>query len=537
MTLKERFHKLTNTKHQSIMSASIVLGITFIISALLGFLRTRILYDHFFLSNVLELDAFNAAFRLPDLIFKLLVTGAISASFIPVYSSYLSKDKEMANKIASSVINLLFLVFTTVSVIVFIFATPFSRLIAHGFSPYQLSIMVTFTRILLFAQIFFLLSNFLTSILQVNQIFLIPALSPLIYNLVIILSIYFIGPIFGLNGVAWGTVVAAMLHLIIQIPSLRRQNFNYYFLINTKLAGVKEVIRLMIPQAFSISVSEIENTVTLSFASLLAAGSISLLNLAMQLMYLPSRIFSTTVGQASLPILSKKIAENKIDEYREIVVKTIMQSLFLALPIAVFILVMRLGLVRIVFGSRNFPWTATKITALTLGFLTPAIVCQAIIQIIVRAFYAIHNTKIPLITASISLLICLLFSLYSINYTTLGIAGLALGTSLGDLSQCIGLVICFVFLVKGFNWPDISNRFLLMIFTSTIGGFFAWMTMRYLDNYILNTTRVFDVLVVFGISSMVGLFAYVIASYYLRINELNMYLRQISKLKHFISRK
>lgn len=537
MTFKEHFERIAHGKQKSIMSASIVLGITFILSALLGFIRTRILYDHFFLNKVLDLDAFNAAFRLPDLIFKLLVTGAISASFIPVYTSFIHKDKVMADKIASSIINLLLLIFTTVSIILFIFATPFSRLIAHGFNPYQLALMVSFTRILLLAQIFFLLSNFLTSILQVNQLFLIPALSPLVYNLVIILSIYFLGPIFGLYGVAWGTVFAAMLHLGIQIPSLRRQGFNYKFIINTKLAGIKEIIRLMIPQAFSIGVSEVENTVTLSFASLLVAGSISLLNLAMQLMYLPSRIFSTTVGQASLPILSKKIAENKIDDFREIVVKTIMQSLFLALPVAILVLVLRLGLVRIVFGTRNFPWSATKITALTLGFLTPAIVCQAIIQIIIRAFYALHNTKIPFITASTSLIICTITSLISINYTSLGIAGLALGTSLGDLSQCVGLLICFILLVKGFDWSNILNRFILIIFASTIGGFGAWTSMRLLDNYILNTTRVLDVIFVFSISLFFGLFTYIIASYILRINELNIYLRQLSKLRRFISRK
>lgn len=537
MTFKERLEKITNGKQKSIMSASLVLGTAFILSALLGFLRTRILYDHFFSTKVLDLDAFNAAFRLPDLIFKLLVTGALSASFIPVYTSFIHKDKEMADKIASSVINLLLIVFISVSLIIFIFAVPFSKLIAHGFSPYQLSLMVSFTRILLIAQIFFLFSNFLTSILQVNQIFLIPALSPLIYNLVIIASIYFLGPILGLYGVVWGTVAAALLHLLIQIPSIRRQSFNFKFMLNTKLAGVKEVIRLMIPQAFSMGVSEIESTITLSLASLLVAGSISLLNLAMQLMYLPSRIFSTTVGQASLPILSKKIAENKIDDFREIVIKTIMQSLFLALPIAVLILVLRLGLVRIVFGTRNFPWSATKITALTLGFLTPAIVCQAIIQIIIRAFYALHNTKIPFLTASASLIVCTLTGFLSIKYTSLGIAGLALGTSLGDLTQCIGLIVCFVFLIKGFDWPNIMNRIILIIFASVTGGFASWIIMRVLDGYLLNTTRVIDVIFVFSLSLICGLITYIAISYFLRINELNIYLKQLSKLRRFISRK
>jgi len=537
MTLKERLINLTHSKQKSIMSASIVLGITFILSALLGFLRTRILYDQFFHNSVLELDAFNAAFRLPDLIFKLLVTGALSASFIPVYTSFLHKDKQEADRIASSVINLLSLVFIGISITIFIFATPFSRLIAHGFTPYQLSVMVSLTRILLLAQIFFLFSNFFTSILQVSQIFLIPALSPIIYNIIIILSIYFLGPIFGITGVAWGTVLAAFLHLLIQIPSLKHQGFQYRLILNRKLTGVKEIIRMMIPQTFAIGVSEIENTITLGFASLLVAGSVSLLNLAMQLMYLPSRIFSTTVGQASLPVLSKKIAENKFDEYRDIVIKTIMQSLYLALPIAILILVLRLPLVRLVFGTRHFPWSATKITAATLGFLTPAIVCQAIIQIIVRAFYAIHNTKVPFITATISLIICAVSSVIFINFTNLGIAGLALGTSLGDLSQCLGLIVCFVLMTKNYNWAKVLNRFLSIFFVSIIGGLFAWVTMQILDNYILNTTRFIDVLIVFGASSVCGIIGYIISSNLLHIQELEIYSRQVLKLKQFIYRK
>jgi len=537
MTLKERLILLSHTKQKSIMSASIVLGITFVLSALLGFLRTRILYDRFYHTNVLDLDAFNAAFRLPDLVFKLLVTGALSASFIPVYTSLLHHDKKEADKVASSVINLLSLIFIVISFLIFIFATPFSRLIAHGFSPYQLSVMVSLTRILLLAQIFFLFSNFLTSILQVSQIFLIPALSPIIYNIVIILSNYFLGPIFGVRGVAWGTVLAAFLHLLIQIPSLHHQGFKYSLILNRKLTGVKETIKMMIPQTFATGVSEIENTVTLGFASLLIAGSVSLLNLAMQLMYLPSRIFSTTIGQASLPVLSKKIAENKFDQYRDIVIRTVMQSLFLALPVAVLILVLRLPLVRLVFGTRHFPWTATKITATALGFLTPAIVCQAIIQIIVRAFYAIHNTKIPLITATISLIICTISSLIFINYTQLGIAGLALGTALGDLSQCIGLIICFVFIIKNFKWTEILNRFLSIIFVSIIGGICAWASMQFFDDYIFNTTRVIDVALVFALSSLIGLCGYLFSAYLLKIKEFEIYSAQIAKLKHFIYRK
>ena len=191
------------------MSASLVLAITFSFSSILGLLRNRFLYAKFFSCCVAQLDVYNAAFRLPDLIFKLLVTGVLSASFIPVFSSYLHKNKKVAHEIASTVINLLLIAFTFISIIAFIFIKPISGIIAAGFSPDQLILMTSLSRILLIAQIFFLLSNFITAILQVNQIFIIPALSPIVYNLFIIISIFTLAPIFGIYGVAVGAVVGA----------------------------------------------------------------------------------------------------------------------------------------------------------------------------------------------------------------------------------------------------------------------------------------------------------------------------------------
>ena len=154
------FH-LGQKKQQSILSASLVLGITFAISAVLGFLRSRFLYAEFFKCCADQLDVYNAAFRLPDLIFKLLVTGALSASFIPVFSSYLHKDKDKAYQIASSVINILAVIFIIASIVVLIFTRPLTQLISAGFSPVQLYLMVNLTRILLIAQVFFLLVIFL----------------------------------------------------------------------------------------------------------------------------------------------------------------------------------------------------------------------------------------------------------------------------------------------------------------------------------------------------------------------------------------
>jgi putative peptidoglycan lipid II flippase len=534
MSLSQKIQLFIQKKQHTILSASIVLAVTFGLSAILGFLRSRFLYATFFKCCTAQLDVYNAAFRLPDLIFKLLVTGALSASFIPVFSSSLQKDPKKAYKIASSVINILFLVFSITALIVLIFTRPLNSLIAAGFSPDQLDLMVNLTRILLIAQIFFLISNFVTAILQVNQIFIIPALSPIVYNLFIILGIFTLAPIFGIYGVVYGAVVGAFFHLAIQIPALRRQGFKYKLVINTKLKEVKEVFKLMVPRSLSLGLGEIENTVTLFFASGLSIGSISLLNLALQLMYLPSRIFGTTVGQASLPILSKNIASNQLKDFRDTVEKILTQSLFIAMPITVIVLVQRLAIVRLLFGSQNFPWEATIITARILAFLTPAIICQAIIQILVRSFYALHNTKVPFKVSLFSLVFNIITSFVLINFTNLGVIGLAISSTVGNLIQTIGLFYFFIKIVDGFNWLKTLKKINKILLSSLFMGLSTWTMLKFMDLFLLDTTRTIALAIVFSISSLIGFIVYIYSVKLLKIDEYQDYQRYILKFKKFL---
>lgn len=530
-----KIRKLISGKQKTISSASLILAITFALSAVLGFLRSRFLYAEFYACCVLDLDAYNAAFRLPDLIFKLLVTGALSASFIPVFSSYLHKDKKTAYRMASSVINILLLVFTLSAIILFIFARPLSNLIAQGFIPSQVDLMVNMTRILLLAQIFFLLSNFVTAILHVGQNFLIPSLSPLIYNTFIILSIFTLVPVFGIYGPVYGAVIGAFFHLAIQIPLLLRKKFKYKTIIDTNISGVKEVFRLMLPRSLSLGLGEIENTVTLFFASSLAAGSISLLNLSLQLVYLPSRIFGSTVGQASLPILSKSIAKNQHSLFRETVIKTVLRSLFLALPITALILVNRVAIVRIAFGAKEFPWTATLLTAKTLAFLVPAIASQAVVQILVRAFYALHDTKTPLKVSVVSLFFNITTSFLFVNYTNWGILGLAFSASLSNLIQCLGLCYIFIKKVDGGGWFQIYWRVIKIILASVIAGLFSWITLQVVDMFILDTSKTIFVIISFVTCIAIGAIVYITTSLIFGIIELTEYRRFLKKASFFFT--
>lgn len=534
MRIIKRLLSLIHKKQSTILSASLVLAITFGISAILGFLRSRFLYAAFYKCCVAQLDVYNAAFRLPDLIFKLLVTGALSASFIPVFSSYLHKNENKAYEIASSVINILLIVFFIVAIIVLIFARPLTNLIASGFSVDQLDLMTNLTRILLLAQIFFLLSNFISAILQVNQSFIVPSLSPIVYNLFIILSIFTLAPLFGIYGVVYGAVIGAFFHLAIQIPSVRRQGFKYSFAVNIKNSGVREIFRLMVPRSLSLGLGEIENTVTLFFASTLASGSISLLNLALQLMYLPSRIFGTTIGQASLPILSKNIARNELDLFRKTVNRIMTQSLFIALPVSVIILIQRVLLVRLLFGSRHFPWLATLLTAKILAFLTPAIVCQAIIQILIRSFYALHNTKIPFKVSFVSLIFNVISSFCFINFTNLGVVGLAISSSITNIVQLTGLLYFFIKIVDGIDWAQTIKKINKIIISSIVTGIFAWISMKILDLFVFNTTKTIPLAIVFSLSSIVGIAVYFLSAKLLKIEEYQDYKKYLLKTKDFL---
>ncbi len=537
MGIRQKISNLLHRRQNSILSASLVLAVTFGISAILGFLRSRFLYAQFFKCCTADLDVYNAAFRLPDLIFKLLVTGALSASFIPVFSTYLQKDSKKAYQLASAIINILSVVFIFAAVIVLVFTTPLTKLIAAGFSNDQLILMVNLTRVLLIAQIFFLLSNFITAILQVNEIFIVPALSPIIYNLSIIASIFLLAPKYGIHGVVYGAVFGAFLHFIIQIPSIKRIGFKYSFKANHKTPGVREVFRLMLPRSLSLGLGEIENTVTLFFASTLSTGSISILNLALQLMYLPSRIFGTTIGQASLPILSKNIARNELSQFRNTVHRIMIQSLFIALPISVLILVQRLAIVRILFGSRQFPWEATLLTAKTLAFLTPAIFSQAIIQILIRSFYALHNTKVPFYISLVSLFLNVTLSYFLINFTDLEVVGLAISSSIGNIVQLIGLLFMFIKIVDGFDWITVTKKVNKILVSSLILGITTWISIKFLDLFVLDTSKTVAVVTIFSLSSLVGTFCYILSAKILHIEEIKDYQVYLLKLKRFLLNK
>src|SRR3989344_1170188 len=239
-------------RQNNILSAAAVIMATYGLSHLLGLLRTRLLISYFFASKSSLLDVYYAAFVIPDSIFQLLIIGSLSAAFIPVFTRLLSADEKNAWNVASSSLNLILSLFSIISVLIFIFASPLSRLIAPGFTPGQISIMASLLRVMLAAQFFFSISGFLTGMIQSHQRFLIPALAPLVYNLGIIFGIVFLSPTLGILGPALGVVLGAFLHMLIQIPLALRLGFRFTLSFDFGHPSVREILRLLPPRAASL---------------------------------------------------------------------------------------------------------------------------------------------------------------------------------------------------------------------------------------------------------------------------------------------
>ena len=271
-------------KQSNILSAASVLMIAVFFSRVLGLLRDRFLAGTFFDANTAwQLDVYFAAFRLPDMIFQLLVVGALSAAFIPVFTDYLLKNKKRAWQLASTII--------TFGIILFFFAKPLSQLIAPSFSPTEVILMTRLTRLLVIAQGAFVISSFLTGILQSQQHFIVPALSPIAYNLGIIFGIITLSPHFGIYGPAIGVLIGAFLHLIIQLPLIKKVGFVFKPSFNIKDHGVRRIGKLMLPRTLALAVSQIELTVAVSIATSLSSGSLAIFYFAQHLNALPVGLF------------------------------------------------------------------------------------------------------------------------------------------------------------------------------------------------------------------------------------------------------
>jgi len=297
-------------KTKRISSAALILAASSVISAFLGIFRNRLLASTFGASA--ELDAYFAAFRLPDFIYNILIAGGIVVAFLPLFGEYFEEKKEKAWAFANNVLDVFLVLLISISLLFFIFTPFLVNLIAPGFEGSQFSLTVLLTRIMFLSPILLGLSSVFSGILQYFDRFLIYSLCPILYNVGIILGILFLAPEFGILGVALGVIMGALLHLLIQLPAAFSCGFNFKWRLNFKSRKIKKLFYLMIPRTAGVAAQQINILVMTAIASILATGSVSIFNFAKHLYSFPIRIAGISFAISAFPTLSPTLIPSKL---------------------------------------------------------------------------------------------------------------------------------------------------------------------------------------------------------------------------------
>ncbi len=416
----------------SVGRASLFMIVTLVASRLLGWLRLSVIGAKFGQSP--ELDAFWAAFRIPDTLFNLLVAGALASAFIPVFTGYLAKEREdEAWRVASSVMNAIVLLLVGVSAIMWLLAPWIVPVLAPFPDPRQVETAIHLSRIMLLSPIFMGLSALFTGILNSYRQFLSGATAPLVYNFVIILFAFFLSPFLGIEALAWGTVVGALMMWLVQVPELTFRRTRYKLALDLDHPGVREIVRLTLPRTLALGAVQLIFIVDTFLAAKMPEGSLTALNYAFQLMQLPLGVFSIAISAAVFPTLSHYAAQGQQSRMRDILQQAIRWILFLTLPTVVMMIVLRRPIVNLLFQYGQFGPAARESTQEAFLFYSLGLAGHALIQILARAYYASKDTRTPLALTLVSIGTNIVLS---VTFAPLyGINGLALANSIATLAE------------------------------------------------------------------------------------------------------
>ncbi len=532
------FHKglsLLLKRQTTILSAAFIIMTTVIFSHILGLIKQRLLVSIFGVST--ELGIFEYASLLPETVFQLTIAAALSSAFIPVFTDYLAKDKEKeGHKMASTLLLCGVLLFSLVSLILMIFAPFFLSLFFNSgnrFTPDQIILMSNLMRVFILGQMIFVIGTFFSALLQSYNQFFVPGIALALYNLGIIIGVFFFSPFVGIFSAPIGVIIGACLFLLTQIPSARNLGFSFLPSFHQEvIEGIKKIAVLMWPRTLSLVIFQIGTISIAFFISYLAepGRSINIYNLAKTLAFAPVALFGQTIAQAAFPVLSRE--KNNISAFKQTFLASFNHMLYIILPIAVLVLVLRIPIVRLVYGADKVDWMATVSIGRTLACFSISIVAQALIALTLRAFYARHNTKVPLIVGGISTIFMVILVSLFVTVYHFGVESLAVAFTLGTLVQLGILLFILDKQLGGFDKKKQLSVMIKFFFISTATAFALYIPIKLLDQLVFDTTRTINLVFLTGISSMIGLSIYLFLSRYLEIEEARVYLETIKRVKN-----
>lgn len=544
----KRLLALFNKEISGLHEAAYLLGLFAFFSQILALFRDRLLAGSFGAGEML--DAYYSAFRVPDAIF-VTVASLVSASIIiPFIFEKLGKSEAEAKKFTSSVFSAFSLILVFVSVLAFLFSAFLVEKAFPGFRGTEIEKTIIFlTRIMLLQPILLGISNFFAGITQTYSKFFVYALSPLLYNAGIIVGVAYFYPIFGVNGLAWGVVLGAGLHLAIQLPALFGTEIfpNFTFRINWR--EVWQVAKLSLPRTLGLAANNLSTFALVSLGSIIGVGSISVFTLSWNLQSVPLSVIGASYSMAAFPTLSKLFTAGKNTEYLNSVRSAMKHIIFWSMPALVLFIVLRAQIVRVVLGFGNFDWSDTRLTAASLALFATSIVAQGAIVLLSRAYYASGKTAKPLISNILGAVLAVIFSalfyklmhsnqLFQYFVESLLKVDFLKGTTvlmlpLGySLATILNLGLLWHLFRKDFSGWD---RGLIRVFfesagASLIGGFVAYLGLNLFDN-IFPLEKVYGIFLQGFCSGILGILAAVLILLIMRNFELK---EVVSTLRHKI---
>ena len=535
----EKILKIFTKESGSINQAALLLGSLTLLSQILALFRDRSIAH--FIGPSPSLDAYYAAFRVPDLIFICIASLASITVIIPFLIARMDGDRVTpeARKYLNDIFTVFLSLMVLVSLLAFFLMPRLIPLIAPGFNPFYREEVIMLSRIMLLSPILMGLSNLFGTVTQLFRKFFIYSLSPIFYNLGIIAGVIFFYPFFGIYGLGLGVVFGALMHFGVQAIASRSCGFTPKFSFSINFRDIKQAALISLPRTLGLTFNNVALISIIAMASFLKSGSISVFNLSLNLQSVPLNIIGISYAVAAFPTLAKSFSGGRKDEFKKHLKSTARAIVFWSLPVIFLFIVLRAQIVRVILGSGSFSWDDTRLVAAGLAIFSVSILAQGMIALLSRSYYATGNTKRPLlVNFSCSVLIiilsyvfiyffknALLFryfmeSLLKVN----DIAGtevlmLPLAYSIGTI---LNFILHWIFIKRDFM-PDES--FITKTFFQSLGASFFLGLVSYLSlnafSPVFGTTTFWGVFLQGFISGILGIMAAIVVLYLLKSEELN----------------
>lgn len=391
--------KFLNRDLFTMNQAALVLAVFSFLSQVFGLLR-----DHLLASLVgpsANLDTYYAAFRIPDFVYNSFGILFSVTVLIPFIAQYIEQEKAEGHsgafkRFLNSIFSVYMVGMTVLSALLILLMPWLTKLIAPGFAAAEQVQLVLYSRIMMISPFLFGLSSLLSSFAQTQKKFFAFAIAPLFYNLGILVGVLALRPIFGMLGVVLGVAFGALLYFGVQVPTLVRLGKLPKFSFNVDWDTIKRVMTLSLPRTLGSSLSNISFIIMGAIASVLAAGSISIFQFSYNIENTPLLIIGVSYAVASFPTMTRLFAEGDKKELLNVLYRTARNIFFFCIPISLLIIVLRAHIVRLLLGAGVFSWNDTRLVAASVALFAVSIAAQCIVLLLVRAFYAIGNTKTPL---------------------------------------------------------------------------------------------------------------------------------------------